>query len=114
MNSDTNEHIDLTLNICWMYKSYCPIALSIFNSFIQVPIIMVGPGTGLAPFRGFLQERQYQRVTENKQVGDSHLFYGCRKSSEDFLYREELEAFVADGTCTLYTAFSREQEHKVC
>lgn len=79
----------------------------------NVPIIMVGPGTGLAPFRGFLQERQHQRVTEGKQVGDSHIFYGCRKSTEDFLYKEELEAFVADGTCKMYTAFSREQAEKV-
>lgn len=74
---------------------------------------MVGPGTGLAPFRGFLQERQHQRVVENKQVGESHLFYGCRKRNEDFLYPEELNAFVADGTCKMYVAFSREQEHKV-
>lgn len=74
---------------------------------------MVGPGTGLAPFRGFLQERQHQRVTENKQVGESHLFYGCRKKAEDYLYRDELEAYVADGTCKLYAAFSREQPHKV-
>ncbi|XP_022665384.1 NADPH--cytochrome P450 reductase-like [Varroa destructor] len=77
------------------------------------PIIMVGPGTGLAPFRGFLQERQHQRVVENKQVGESHLFYGCRKRNEDFLYPEELNAFVADGTCKMYVAFSREQEHKI-
>lgn len=80
---------------------------------LQVPIIMVGPGTGLAPFRGFLQKRHHQRVVENKQVGESHLFYGCRKSSEDFLYREELEGYVAEGTCKLYTAFSREQADKV-
>ena len=74
---------------------------------------MVGPGTGLAPFRGFLQERHHQRTVENKQVGESHLFYGCRKSAEDFLYREELEGYVAEGTCKLYTAFSREQPEKV-
>ncbi|XP_050457452.1 NADPH--cytochrome P450 reductase isoform X3 [Cataglyphis hispanica] len=76
------------------------------------PIIMIGPGTGLAPFRGFIQERDLARK-EGKEVGDTILYFGCRKSQEDFLYREELEQYVKDGTLTLHTAFSREQEHKV-
>lgn len=46
-------------------------------------------------------------------MGDTILYFGCRKSQEDFLYREELEQYVKDGTLTLHTAFSREQEHKV-
>ncbi|XP_029659930.1 NADPH--cytochrome P450 reductase isoform X1 [Formica exsecta] len=79
---------------------------------LSTPIIMIGPGTGLAPFRGFIQERDLAR-REGKQVGDTILYFGCRKSQEDFLYREELEQYVKDGTLTLHTAFSREQEHKV-
>jgi NADPH-ferrihemoprotein reductase len=79
----------------------------------QTPIIMIGPGTGLAPFRGFIQERWHLRQ-QNKPVGDTILYFGCRKKTEDFLYEEELNKYVADKTLTkLYIAFSRDQEHKV-
>ncbi|XP_053950395.1 NADPH--cytochrome P450 reductase isoform X1 [Anastrepha ludens] len=78
----------------------------------EIPVIMVGPGTGLAPFRGFLQERQYLR-DEGKTVGESILYFGCRKKSEDFIYEEELEEFVKKGTLTLKTAFSRDQNEKI-
>ncbi|XP_050023019.1 NADPH--cytochrome P450 reductase isoform X2 [Dermacentor andersoni] len=79
----------------------------------QVPIVMVGPGTGLAPFRGFIQERDFLRQ-EGKPVGEAVLYFGCRKKEEDYLYQEELEEYLANGTLTkLYLAFSRDQPHKV-
>lgn len=79
----------------------------------KVPIIMIGPGTGLAPFRGFIQERSHARK-EGKQVGETILYFGCRKKSEDFLYEEELINYKNDGTLTkLYLAFSRDQPQKV-
>lgn len=72
-------------------------------------IIMVGPGTGIAPFIGFLQERAHQ-----KAEGKNWLFFGDRESANDFLYREELEAFQKEGVLTrLDTAFSRDQKEKV-
>lgn len=52
------------------------------------PIIMVGPGSGVAPFRGFIQERAAQAKAGEK-VGKTILFYGCRRASEDFLYKDE-------------------------
>ncbi|NP_001306717.1 NADPH--cytochrome P450 reductase [Bactrocera dorsalis] len=78
----------------------------------EIPIIMVGPGTGLAPFRGFIQERQYLR-DEGKNVGDTILYFGCRKRSEDYIYEEELEEFIKKGTLTMKAAFSRDQNEKV-
>lgn len=74
---------------------------------------MIGPGTGFAPFRGFIQERDYYRK-EGRQVGKSLLYYGCRKQNEDYLYPEELEEYEKNGTLTkLNVAFSRDQAEKI-
>ncbi|XP_018914300.2 NADPH--cytochrome P450 reductase isoform X1 [Bemisia tabaci] len=78
----------------------------------QTPIIMVGPGTGLAPFRAFIQERAFTKK-EGKTVGDTILYFGCRKKSEDFLYEEELNEYVNNGDLKLHVAFSRESAQKV-
>ncbi|NVE93273.1 bifunctional cytochrome P450/NADPH--P450 reductase [Altererythrobacter lutimaris] len=72
------------------------------------PIIMVGPGTGIAPFRGFLQQRAILKE-QGKDLGDAMLFFGCRHRDHDFLYREELERYDRDGLVDLRTAFSREE-----
>lgn len=72
------------------------------------PVIMIGPGTGIAPFRGFLYER---RTLGHK--GHNWLFFGERSSSTDFLYREELQAMHLEGHLTrLDTAFSRDHGSK--
>ena len=70
----------------------------------EVPVIMIGPGTGVAPFRAFLQERRATGAP-----GRAWLFFGDRRRATDYLYGEELEGFVASGTLTrLDLAFSRE------
>jgi sulfite reductase (NADPH) flavoprotein alpha-component len=75
----------------------------------DTPVIMIGPGTGIAPFRAFLHERRAMGAK-----GRNWLFFGERNSANDFLYREELEGMVTDGHLTrLDTAFSRDQEHKI-
>ncbi len=75
----------------------------------NVPIIMVGPGTGIAPFRAFLQER---RAAGAK--GKNWLFFGDQRAATDFLYQDELAAFQRDGLLThLDTAFSRDQPEKI-
>lgn len=68
---------------------------------------MVGPGTGVAPFRAAIQERVAQGETENV------LFFGCRRQDQDFFWEAEWKQLQARGCLTLVTAFSREQEQKV-
>lgn len=72
------------------------------------PIVMIGPGTGIAPFIGFVDER----IAENA-TGHNLLFFGCRHEAGDFLYCKRLRGAVATGDLDLETAFSRDQPEKV-
>ncbi len=73
------------------------------------PLIMVGPGTGIAPFRAFLEERQATAAP-----GKNWLLFGNPYQATDFLYQEQLEGFVRDGVLQrLDTAFSRDQAKKI-
>lgn len=84
------------------------------NNLFKLPendrnVIMIGAGTGLAPFRGFLFERQVIGAT-----GKNWLFFGEQKSTTDFYYQTELQELLADGTITnLSLAFSRDSDQKV-
>jgi NADPH-ferrihemoprotein reductase len=78
------------------------------------PILMIGPGTGVAPMRAFLQERLYQRDVLKKPVGTNILYFGCKRKSQDYIYQDEMEEFVASGILNhLRVAFSREQGEKI-
>lgn len=107
----------------------------------STPIIMVGPGTGVAPFVGFIQHRAViaeelaqermdmqdrceglwrglplkldDECVEERSVGRMWLFFGCRHPAQDFLYRDELTGLSASGAMSLSTAFSREGASKV-
>jgi sulfite reductase (NADPH) flavoprotein alpha-component len=75
----------------------------------DAPVIMIGPGTGLAPFRAYLQ---------HKQAGMGRwpmwLFFGDQRAAQDFLYEDEMNAWLKDGTLArLDTAFSRDQSFKI-
>ncbi|GIP38990.1 NADPH--cytochrome P450 reductase [Paenibacillus sp. J31TS4] len=72
----------------------------------ETPIVMVGPGTGVAPFRGFLQARRALQQ-EGNQLGEAHLYFGCRHHEQDYLYRDELEQAEREGLVTLHVACSR-------
>lgn len=73
------------------------------------PVIMIGPGTGIAPFRAFLEERRVTGAT-----GPNWLFFGDQQRATDFLYREELTGWAGDGFLTrLDLAFSRDQAEKI-
>ncbi|CAG8452054.1 8013_t:CDS:1 [Ambispora leptoticha] len=77
------------------------------------PIILAGLGTGMAPFRAFIEERAY-RKSKGKKVGPIILYFGSRNRAMEYLYGEELEAYHAEGVLThLRLAFSRDQPKKV-
>ncbi|CAN0427159.1 unnamed protein product, partial [Scytosiphon promiscuus] len=79
----------------------------------STPIIMIGPGTGVAPMRALLQERAWQKAN-GLDVGRNMLYFGCRSRSQDYIYKDELESYQADGTLDrLRLAFSREGPSKV-
>lgn len=72
-------------------------------------VIMVGPGTGIAPFRAYLEERKVTGAP-----GRNWLFFGDQKSATDYSYQEEIEAWQKEGVLhRLHTAFSRDQEEKI-
>jgi cytochrome P450 / NADPH-cytochrome P450 reductase len=75
----------------------------------HLPMIMIGPGTGVAPFRGFLLERAALKK-QGAPIGESLLFFGCRDPMQDFLYEDEMRAFEAGGVTKLVCAFSREPD----
>jgi len=75
----------------------------------DLPMIMVGPGTGIAPFRAFLQEREFRQAK-----GLNWLFFGDRNAATDYIYQDEINAMQASGLLNkLDLAFSRDQEEKI-
>ncbi|ERN53923.1 bifunctional cytochrome P450/NADPH--P450 reductase [Alkalihalophilus marmarensis] len=79
----------------------------------ETPMILIGPGTGIAPFRGFIQARRALQE-EGETLGKAHLYFGCRHPEQDFLYEKELREAERLGLIELHSAFSRqEKEEKV-
>ena len=96
-----------------------PVTVSVKPSVMKLPpkttqpIIMAGLGTGLAPFRAFVQERAWQRQ-QGMEIGDVFLYMGSRHQREEYLYGEEWEAYQDAGIITLLgRAFSRDQPQKI-
>jgi sulfite reductase (NADPH) flavoprotein alpha-component len=96
-----------------------PVTVSVKPSVMKLPpkstqpIIMAGLGTGLAPFRAFVQERAWQKE-QGMEIGDVFLYMGARHQREEYLYGEEWEAYQDAGIITLLgRAFSRDQPQKI-
>ncbi|KAL5011405.1 hypothetical protein ScPMuIL_009956 [Solemya velum] len=79
----------------------------------RIPVIMVGPGTGCAPFRSFIQERFENSQTKMAQVKRNYIFFGCRNRDKDFFFEAEWNRLVDVGFLSVITAFSRDQEDKI-
>jgi NADPH-ferrihemoprotein reductase len=79
----------------------------------NVPVVMIGPGTGFAPFRGFIQERAWHKE-QGKEVGEMLLFFGCRRSDHDHIYKTDMDEWVRQGVLTrCHVAYSRASNEKV-
>ncbi|MFF3876459.1 cytochrome P450 [Streptomyces sp. NPDC001978] len=74
------------------------------------PLILIGPGTGIAPLRGFLEERAHQHVN-GTQVGLSQVFVGCRHPEHDYFYRQEMQDWEQAGIAQVHTAYSAVTGH---
>ena len=84
-----------------------------FPTTLLQPYVMTGLGTGLAPFRAFVQERAYFK-RKGAECGPMWLFYGCRYKAKDYIFGDELEAYNKEGVLTeLRPAFSRDQKEKI-
>ena len=77
-------------------------------------MIMVGPGTGVVPFIGFMQDRQMKfEADPTIQFGDAYLFFGCRKSTSDFIYQDQIaKSKSSHHLKDVFIAFSREDSSK--
>ena len=95
-----------------LYESVIPIYVQPHHGFTlpseQVPIIMIGPGTGIAPFRAFMQERAAKQAS-----GNNWLFFGECHRTHHFFYESFWTDLIDQGKLRLDAAFSRDQEHKV-
>lgn len=78
----------------------------------MTPMVMICAGSGIAPFRGFLQDRAAQKAG-GRQVGEALLFFGTNHADVDFLYRDELEQWELDGIVTVLPAFTDQPEGDV-
>ncbi|XP_053375393.1 NADPH oxidoreductase A-like [Mercenaria mercenaria] len=100
-----HDRLDID-NICPVFMSRNPDFRLPDNS--QVPVILIGPGTGIAPFIAFIQEREMEA-----SCGLTWLYFGCRHKDRDYLYKSQLEKWAADDVVRLSVAFSRDQDKKV-
>lgn len=89
------------------------------HSVMQLPadnsahIFMAGLGTGLAPFRAFVEERKWLKDSKGKSVGPMTLFFGGRHAHAEYYYKDEFDAFEKEGLLKCCNAWSRDQAHKI-
>lgn len=76
----------------------------------KTPIVMVGPGTGIVPFIGFMEEREIAQA-KGEELGEALLYFGCREKDSDYIYRDEMAQFTDKKVISsLNIAFSRQKD----
>ena len=87
----------------------------VFPTDTSIPMIMVGVGCGIAPFIGYIGEREYlMKTKKDANYGSFELYFGCRYREKDFIYKRELQRWKEEGVLSaLHLAFSRDQKEKV-
>jgi len=110
-----NLAIDESVRFWIRPGSFHQLPLKIESNSFKTPILCIGAGTGVAPLRGLLREREYIRrqagFISSENVVDSFLLFGSRQKSQDFLYKNEWQSF--NQTLKLFTAFSQDQNQKI-
>lgn len=119
LSSSLNHKME-QLNISGSSTKDCKIPIYLRNNLsgfnipqdLPIPLILIGPGTGVSPFIGFLEERGMGNVKE--PLGKAWLFFGCRNPKLDFIYEKELNYFKEKGTLDKLTvAFSRDEDSPI-
>ena len=78
--------------------TFCNTSNFVMPTSHDVPMIMVGPGTGVVPFLGFMQERNSAKAANPElPLSSAHLYFGCRRHDQDFIYRDEMHDFKERG-----------------
>jgi sulfite reductase alpha subunit-like flavoprotein len=82
-------------------------------SEVEVPVVMVGPGTGVAPMRSMIQQRRQwlEDRTKKSRLASDVLFFGCRSEKDDYYFKEEWTKLAQEEGLQVHTAFSRDQTH---
>ncbi|XP_047025325.1 methionine synthase reductase-like [Helicoverpa zea] len=122
LNEDSLENGITTLSISNEVKDKQKVSIYLrknLNMFClpdnaENPLILIGPGTGVSPFIGFLEERKIMSQHQSDiRLGETWLYFGCRNPELDFIYEEELNQFLSEGILNkLFVAFSRIDHHK--
>ncbi|KAI9659437.1 MAG: NAPDH-dependent diflavin reductase [Bathelium mastoideum] len=88
--------------------------LHVLKAEVEKPVVMIGPGTGVAPMRSIIHERAAWAEEQNRRTtAPDLLFFGCRSEKADYFFRDEWERLHGDWRLDVYTAFSRDQKQKI-
>ncbi|XP_017136243.1 NADPH-dependent diflavin oxidoreductase 1 [Drosophila miranda] len=101
------KHLRPGVEVCGIVKK----GTMVWPQDLAIPLIMVGPGTGIAPFRSIIQNRLHAQ-SKGSRIGPLVVFFGCRNKAADFHFQEDFEAWTKDKLVEVHYAFSRDEDRK--